>query len=135
MRFDRLTKPQRVAAVCMLVVAIAAFLPWVSIFGIGVTGIEGDGQITLVCAVIGLVLLALQARSADGAQRTVLRVIAYAAAIVALLVALFDMNGAAAIGLYLTLFASVGWVGSLVWHGIERKQRMGADDVADPSPT
>lgn len=118
----------------MLVVAIAAFLPWVSIFGIGVTGIKGDGQITLVCAVIGLVLLALQTRSADGAQRTALRVIAYAAAVVALLVGLFDMNGAAAIGLYLTLFAAVGWVGSLVWDGMERKKQPVAGEMADPSP-
>lgn len=122
MNLDRLTKPQRVAAGCMLVVAIAAFLPWVSLFGLSVSGIEGDGQITLLCAIIGLVVLALSTRSSDGAPNTALTVAAYAAAAVTLLVALFDMNGAAAMGLYLTLFAAVGWIGALLWDRRERNQ-------------
>src|SRR5680860_1163284 len=46
MNFGRLTVPQRVSGVAMLVVALAAFLPWVSIFGISAIGIEGDGVLT-----------------------------------------------------------------------------------------
>ena len=53
MNISRLSTPQRISAISILVVALAAFLPWVSIFGIGVSGIEGDGVITLAMAVAG----------------------------------------------------------------------------------
>src|SRR6478609_9821315 len=58
-RLTRLTTPQRVSAVAILVVAVAAFLPWVSLFGISKLGIEGDGVITLILAILGAVLLAV----------------------------------------------------------------------------
>ena len=128
MRIDRLTKPQRVAAASMLVVALAAFLPWVSLFGIGIRGIEGDGQITLVCAIMGLVLLAVATRS-EGTPPIVLRVLAYATAVVVALIGITDMNGAAAIGLYLTLFGGIGWLGALVWDGMERGRAAGGADA------
>jgi hypothetical protein len=101
----------------MLVVALAAFLPWVSIFGISKRGIEGDGVFTLVLAVAGVVILALTA-GLLGSPRTgraspiALLVLATLAALVALL----DMNGAAAIGLYLTLFGGIAWVVGAVWQ-------------------
>lgn len=132
MHLEQLTKPQRVAAACMLVVALAAFLPWVSIFGIGVVGIKGDGQITLVCAVVGLGLVALGSRHADQKQGRAIRIPAYVAAGIAALVGFGDMNGAAAIGLYLTLFGSVAWIGALVWDGMERKKAAAA--LAAPTP-
>ena len=132
MGLDRLTKPQRVAAACMVVVAIAAFLPWVSIFGFGVRGIEGDGQITLVCARLGLGLLAAATRS-QAPQNKVLRVLAFAAAAIVTLIGLTDMNGAAAIGLYLTLFGGIGWLAALIWDGMEAKKGDGAAGSADTS--
>jgi hypothetical protein len=139
MQLNRLTKPERVAAACMLVVALAAFLPWVSIFGLGIVGIRGDGKVTLFCAIVGLVLLALGTRSDDLPQKRILRVVAYIAAVVAALVGFGDMNGAAAIGLYLTLFGSIGWIIALVWNGIERKKLAAAsaatarhEDVQEP---
>lgn len=131
MELDRLTKPQRVAAACMVVVAVAAFLPWVSIFGIGVLGIEGDGQVTLVCAIIGLIVLALRTRRSDGEQPVALRVVAYVAAVIAVFIGLADMNGAAAIGLYLTLFGALGWLASLVWDGVERRRAAGPSPATD----
>jgi hypothetical protein len=134
MRLERLTKPQKTAAVCMLVVALAAFLPWVSIFGIGVVGIRGDGQVTLICAIIGLALLVISTR-ADGPSKTWMRVVAYVVAGIAVFVGVGDMNGAAAMGLYLTLFGSVGWVACLVWDGMERKKMAEATGgtVQEPS--
>jgi hypothetical protein len=118
----------------MLVVALAAFLPWVSLFGIGVVGIRGDGQVTLICAIIGLALLAVSTRT-DAAPKLWLRVVAYIAAGISAFVGFGDMNGAAAIGLYLTLFASVGWVACLIWDGIERKKTAEATDgtIQEPS--
>jgi hypothetical protein len=128
MRLENLTKPQRLAGASMLVVGIAAFLPWVSIFGFGITGIKGDGRITLVCAVVGLVLLVI------GRNSRAARALAYTAAILTALVGFGDMNGSAAIGLYLTLFGGVAWVAALVWDGSERKKGVaGADASGTPA--
>jgi hypothetical protein len=116
--FGRLTAPQRVSGVAMLVVVLAAFLPWVSIFGIGVIGIKGDGRITLVLAVAGAVILAITA-GLVGSRRTPGRVSQIALlvlAVLAALVALVDMNGAAAMGLYLTLLGGIAWVVGAVWQ-------------------
>jgi hypothetical protein len=118
MDLSRLSTPQRISAVSILVVALAAFLPWVSIFGIGVSGIQGDGVITLVLALVGGVVLALTA-GAFGEQKVAGKKSQISLLVLAVLVALIgllDMNGAAAIGLYLTLFGGVAWVVGAAWQ-------------------
>lgn len=118
MNFGRLTMPQRVSGVAMLVVGLAAFLPWVSILGIGAIGIEGDGVLTLVLALAGAVILAMTTglvgspRTPGRASQIALLVLAVLAALIALL----DMNGAAAIGLYLTLLGGIAWVVGAAWQ-------------------
>ncbi len=110
--------PQRISGVAILVVVLAAFLPWVSIFGISAIGVEGDGVITLVLALAGAVVLALTTgavggtRTPGGASQIVLVVLASLVALIGLL----DMNGAAALGLYLTLFGGIAWVVGAVWQ-------------------
>ena len=100
----------------MLVVAVSAFLPWVSIFGISVSGIRGDGVITLMCAVVGLAVLGLRATNV-GRRISRKLVLAFSGivAFITALVGLVDMNGAAAIGLYLTMFAGIAWVAAVIW--------------------
>lgn len=118
MNLERLSTPQRISAVSILVVIAAAFLPWVSIMGFGALGIEGDGVITLAMAAIGAGVLSVssglfgQAREGGRGSRIVLLVLASLVALIGLL----DMNGAAAIGLYLTLLAGVAWVVGAVWE-------------------
>lgn len=118
MNLGRLTVPQRVSSVAMLVVALAAFLPWVSIFGISAIGIKGDGVLTLVLALAGGVILAMTTglvgspRAPGRVSQIALLVLAGIAALIALL----DMNGAAAIGLYLTLMAGIAWVVGAAWQ-------------------
>ena len=118
MNFGRLTVPQRVSGVAMLVVALAAFLPWVSIFGITKVGIKGDGSVTLVLALAGAVILAMTTglvgspRTPGRASQIALLVLAVLAALIALL----DMNGLAAIGLYLTLLGGIAWVIGAAWQ-------------------
>ncbi|HWJ10679.1 MAG TPA: hypothetical protein VNS46_14975 [Nocardioides sp.] len=108
----------------MLVVALAAFLPWVSLFGISAIGLEGDGVITLVLAIAGAVTLAVtsglvgSARTAGRVSNIALLVLAAITA----LIGLIDMNGAAAIGLYLTLFGGIAWVVGAVWQLILTQQ-------------
>ncbi|MBK5306901.1 MAG: hypothetical protein JJD92_09465 [Frankiaceae bacterium] len=134
MNLDRLSKPQRLAAGCMLVVAIGAFLPWVSIFGIGVAGIEGDGQLTLLLALVGLVVLAMSTEvfGTPKLGQKPARIVLGIAAILTALIGLGDMNGAAAIGLYLTLFGGLGWIAALVW---EYTLRMKAAEGLSEEPT
>jgi len=118
MNFGSLTTPQRVSGVAILVVALAAFLPWVSILGISASGIEGDGVITLVLALAGAVILAMTTglmgteRTAGRASQIVMLVLAAVTALIGLL----DMNGAAAIGLYLTLLGGIAWVVGAFWQ-------------------
>src|SRR5687767_3980952 len=58
MDLSRFSTPQRVSGIAIIVVALAAFLPWVSVFGFSVSGIRGDGLITLILAVLGALSLA-----------------------------------------------------------------------------
>jgi hypothetical protein len=110
------------AAVC-----VGAFLPWASVFGMSVSGIEGDGQVTLALGVIGLAIVFFR-RSLGG--------VLYGVEIVfggfVTFIALFDMTGFAAFGLYLTLFAGIAWViAAVVGFGTRTRP---APVVADPPP-
>jgi hypothetical protein len=112
MDLSRLTTPQRVSGIAIIVVALAAFLPWVSIFGISVSGIRGDGVLTLILALLGAAVLATRIGLLDQVkipEKAGLIASIVFAALVAL-IGLFDMNGAAAIGLYLTLLGGIAWV-------------------------
>jgi hypothetical protein len=124
MNVSHLTTPQRISAVAILVVALAAFLPWVSIFGISALGIEGDGVITLVLAAVGGIVLGLTTglfgkQKAPGKKSQVSLLVL---AILVALIGLLDMNGAAAIGLYLTLFGGIAWVVGAAWQLSTSKQ-------------
>lgn len=134
MNFGRLTTPQRISGIAILVVALAAFLPWVSIFGVSALGIEGDGVITLLLAITGGTTLAITT-GLIGTQRTPGRLSQIALLVLAILAALvgvIDMNGAAAMGLYLTLFAGIAWVIGAAWQLNVTKQAQ-ASTVDGPS--
>lgn len=123
MDFGRLTTPQRISAVSIVVTAIAAFLPWVSLFGISAIGVDGDGVITLILAVAGGVLLALSSGLVgEPRQGKALPIALVVLAALTALIGLLDMNGAAAIGLYLTLFAGVAWTVGAAWQLTLSKQ-------------
>lgn len=118
MNLSSLTTPQRVTAVSILVIALAAFLPWVSIFGVSVTGIQGDGVITLGLAVAGGILLVLTTDlfgrgKTDGRKSQIAMLVL---SVLVSLIGFMDMNGAAAMGLYLTLFAGIAWVVGAAWQ-------------------
>jgi hypothetical protein len=119
MDLTRLTVPQRLSVGSVLVTVIAAFLPWVSIFGASAIGIEGDGVITLILGLAGAIILLLTAGvfSAEAkAPGKAINITLIVLAVLVTLIALIDMNGAAAIGLYLTLFAGMAWLAGAIWH-------------------
>lgn len=128
MNISSLTTPQRVTAVSILVIALAAFLPWVSIFGVSVSGIQGDGVMTLGLAVAGGILLGLTTDlfgrgKSDGRKSQIAMLVL---AVLVSLIGFMDMNGAAAMGLYLTLFAGIAWVVGAAWHLNISKNSSGA---------
>ncbi|MGZ8738638.1 MAG: hypothetical protein ACXWW7_15855 [Nocardioides sp.] len=130
MDLSRFTTPQRVSAVAIIVVAVAAFLPWVSIFGISISGIRGDGVITLILALLGAGVLATRTGLLEQVkipEKAGLIAFIVLAALVTL-IGLIDLNGAAAIGLYLTILGGIAWVVGAVWELKETKEG------ASPSP-
>lgn len=131
MELSRLTTPQRVTAISIAVVALAAFLPWVSIFGISVSGIRGDGVLTLILALLGAAALTVRL-GVIGQVKVPGRVNLVASLVLGVLVALIgllDMNGAAAIGLYLTLFGGIAWVVGAVLELRDAKQPVATTEV------
>ncbi|WP_374454464.1 hypothetical protein [Nocardioides sp.] len=112
MDLSRFSTPQRVSGIAIVVVALAAFLPWVSIFGIGISGIRGDGVLTLILAILGAVALAIRVgllpQVKVPARASLIASLVFSGLVT--LIGLLDMNGAAAIGLYLTLFGGIAWV-------------------------
>lgn len=118
MDLGRLTLPQRISACAILVVVLAAFLPWASLWGFTKLGIEGDGVITLALAVAGGIVL-LRTTGVVGAARTPGRASQISLVVLAAITALIgviDMSGVAAIGLYLTLFGGIAWLVGAVWQ-------------------
>jgi hypothetical protein len=88
-------------------VAVGSFLPWVSVLGISVSGINGDGVITLVVAVAGAILAAIErprsVRFAKGVHATL--------GVLVTIVAGYHLGGFAAVGVYVTMLAGLAWVG------------------------
>lgn len=80
---------------------LGAFLPWATVFGASVLGIEGDGIITLV---LGLVAAGVVWRKPW--TRTVQLATAGIGALI-LLIGVMALTNVAAIGLYLTLFGGL----------------------------
>ena len=119
-----LTKQQKIAAGSMVSVAVAAFLPWVSVLGFSVIGFRGDGKLTLLAALAGLAAFAFgtdvigRRRLSEMARIS----IAGSAAGITVLTAFSAMNDFAAIGLYITLIAGIAWVAALVWEYSEQKK-------------
>lgn len=117
MDLSRLTPAQKLSAGGIVAVALGSFLPWVSILGVSALGIEGDGAMTLILAIAGAVVIALggvvgEAKFSGKKADITLVVLAGIAALIGLL----DMNGFAAIGLYLTFLGGLAWVGGAVWQ-------------------
>lgn len=82
-------------------VLLGSFLPWASVLGFTKYGYEGDGAITAVLAVLGLLTLVVGWRSA--------KVQAPLAGLAAL-VPLFDMGSFAAAGVYVTFASAAAWL-------------------------
>jgi hypothetical protein len=108
------------------VVAVAAFLPWASVFAFSKSGIEGDGIVTLACAAVGLILI-WRGRLGWIGQLVL--------AVIVVLIGLYDLNelgNLAAIGLYLTFLAGLAWViGALMLRTSRSQAPVAQPDIAE----
>jgi len=112
--FAHITAWDRLCAVAAIAALVAAILPWTVHNGASVRGIQGDGQFSMLCAVVGLATLALH-RNLDpvplvrrltlAAQSTTAALVLFVGA-----VNLTLLSTAAAIGVYLTLLAGLVWL-------------------------
>ena len=106
---DSTQRSRTVMAGAAAVVVVAAFLPWVSVLGFTKAGIDGDGAMTLVLALVGILLV--WRRWLGWVGQLILSGLVAA-------IAIYDLNDAgsfAAFGLYLTFLAGAVWVvGSLM---------------------
>jgi hypothetical protein len=106
----------------LAVMAMAAFLPWVSVFGVSVSGIRGDGVITLLLALGGAAVILANRTTAMWSV-----IIEAVLAVLALVVAFYHVNDPfAAVGIYLTLLAALVWAGSLAWWWADARGRLRA---------
>jgi hypothetical protein len=115
MRLERFGAWDRLCAGAAIVTFGAAFLPWASVPGERAAGTDGDGQLTVLCAVAGLAVLALQRASGpvQFGRRLTLATLSATAALV-LLVGIANLSSSAAIGVYLTVLAGLVWIVGVV---------------------
>lgn len=121
MNLSVLNIQQRISAVAILVVFFSAFLPWASVWNHNILGVQGDGIITLILAVIGagvfllgndfLFPVMMPRKIAD----ITLVVLSGLTALIGL-IATVNIGGFASIGVYFTLFAAIAWTVGAVWH-------------------
>ena len=114
---EDVTPPQRMAAVSIIVIVVGAFLPWASFLGFNVSGISGDGRLTLAMALIGAALFAFGTRlmGLPKVPRRGYLIPSVICAVIVALVALADLSNISAIGIYLTLLAGLTWIAAVVW--------------------
>lgn len=138
-QLGRLPTQLKIVLAATAVVAVAAFLPWISALGVTVSGISGDGVITLVLALGGGALILA---NRTGPRTSVIVEALLGAAV--LIVAIYHANDPfAAIGIYLTLIGALVWLGALTWWWFEVRQaapevstsRPGDQDLGRPLET
>ena len=129
----RLTPPHLVSLGAVALVALAAFLPWVSFLGISTLGIEGDGAITLFLAVVGAVVIVVSPKRAGRALAITAIVLASLTTLVGL-IDLADAGSVAAVGLHLTFFGALAWVASSIWLLVSLPKQL-PEDRSGSAPT
>lgn len=121
MNLSVLNVQQRISAVAILVVFISAFLPWASLWNHSILGVQGDGIITLLLAVIGAGVFLLgndflfSAMIPRKIADITLVVLSGLTALIAL-ISTVNIGSFASIGVYFTLFGAIAWVVGAVWH-------------------
>jgi hypothetical protein len=116
-----------------IVTLIGAFLPWASAHGTSYPGTDSEGQLTLVCAIIGLASIAIH-RGVDflkAGRRVTLVTQSILAALVTVL-PLLNVSTASTFGLYLTFLAGCAWVAGAVIGWRSPPSNIPIDEYGEP---
>lgn len=119
----RLSSTEKVSGAGAIGAIVGAFLPWASVLGFSVDGIEGDGRITFVLGIVGLAALA--ARAGYGpvrVGRVLLLVLGLVLGGVVATIGIVDYSDFAGFGIRLTIFAGAVWVLAAL-YGLTRGRR------------
>ena len=92
---------QKIALTGAALTIIGAFLPWATVLGQRIHGIDGDGSLTLIVGFIAGGIVALRPW-----ERRV-RIASVALGSIIAFIALYDMTGVAGSGIYLTLIGGL----------------------------
>lgn len=125
-----LTSAEKMIAGAAVVTFVAAFLPWASVLGISVNGVDADGKITLVIALIGLIGFAVLA---FGRGRRAGRIGQIVLGALTAIVGVADLHSISAFGLYLTLIAGILWAVAAV-AALRGSPARASREQADRSP-
>ena len=118
MRLGRLSIAQRIEAVAIIVVVVAAFLTWADSPDLIMTGVQGDGIITLFVANTSLIVLLMSSgvvgtRSGKGKVAPFV-LLGFAAFVV--FIPVLNLTEFSQIGLHLTLGAGIVWLLAAAWQ-------------------
>jgi len=84
---------------------LSVFLPWATILGFSVSGINGDGIVVLPLMATALILTIVGNRTNALGKKSKIATIALG--VLTALIALMNINNFSAIGIYLTLMAGI----------------------------
>jgi hypothetical protein len=132
-------RPVILMAVAALVVIIGSFMPWAEVFGgfASKAGTSGDGAITLILGIVGILLALLLKRRRGGliAQGLLAGVCTTIAIIDIDDVSRIDDTGIVSVGagLYVTLVGAIAWIAIVIYVAVA--QRSSARPPAPGGPT
>jgi hypothetical protein len=120
----RITPAQLLSGFSMLLVAVAAFMPWVSARNeyfdveVHVSGMEGDGAITLILACVGLLLLVLAIKPWVPPRTSPIwaDAVTLIPAVLVIVTGLVDWSEFAGIGLVVTIGGGIAWLVGAFWQ-------------------
>lgn len=101
--FNGLQRDHQIVMVGALITIVGAFLPWATVLGTSVLGINGDGIGTLILALIAAGVVYWTPLS--GELRNLY--VAAGAGILTILIGLVDLSGVAGTGIYVTLLGGI----------------------------
>ena len=100
---SRLRTDQKIALAGAVVAAVGSFLPWATFLGTSIGGLQGDGVITLLLAIVAAGITTIEPDAVEKWNSAIVG----GCGVLIVLVGLVSLTGAAAIGLFLTIIGGL----------------------------
>ena len=96
---SELRTDQKIALGGAIIAAVGSVLPWATILGTSIGGLQGDGTITLLLAIVAAGIALIEPDVVEKWNSAIVGV----CGVLIVLIGVIDLTGAAAIGLFLTI--------------------------------